>query len=136
MLIFACDAKNAPGKVAVSSALLKIFNSKPAQMPFSTILGQSQRKVSQLYSLKKVIAAPGFSAKIRKKAWNTRETTLLMLHKTCLKVCNQLHDDCIYIENGPRKSKRISSIRVHLHTTAVATPRLLRQIYFWQLFHS
>ena len=22
-----------------------------------------------------------------------------------LKVCNQLHDDCIYIENGPRKSK-------------------------------
>ena len=82
MLIFACDAKNAPGKVAVSSALLKIFNSKPAQMPFSTILGQSQRKVSQLYSLKKVIAAPGFSAKIRKKH-GTRETTLLMLHKTC-----------------------------------------------------
>lgn len=134
MLIFACDAKNAPGKVAVSSALLKIFNSKPAQMPFSTILGQSQRKVSQLYSLKKVIAAPGFSAKIRKTK-NTRNNTFNAA-QNMLKVCNQLHDDCIYIENGPRKSKRISSIRVHLHTTAVATPRLLRQIYFWHLFHS
>ena len=134
MLIFACDAKNAPGKVAVSSALLKIFNSKPAQMPFSTILGQSQRKVTQLYSLKKVIAAPGFSAKIRKTK-NTRNNTFNAA-QNMLKVCNQLHDDCIYIENGPRKSKRISSIRVHLHTTAVATPRLLRQIYFWHLFHS